>query len=234
LLLTQSRGAIVAVASVLVLGAVWRSGRRFRLWLAGGLALAACVALILSGSAALQHLLLDNASDSPVRSLFGRMELWKRGLAMLADRPITGIGLNGFAVLLPQVDPALGQLDPSVRQHAHDLYLQTALDLGLPGLVAIATLGWLAARAGVQSAQRGPATVRPLAIGLLLGLLAYALHGLVEVVGLSTGPGLVAWITIGLLMTLGSASPRWLQDDCRRDTPELKAPTSAQTESLVS
>ena len=107
LLLTQSRGAIVAVASVLVLGAMWRSGRRFRPWLVGGLALAACVALMLFGSAALQHLLLDDASDSPVRSLFGRMEIWKRGLAMLADRPITGIGLNGFAVLLPQVGTAL-------------------------------------------------------------------------------------------------------------------------------
>ena len=212
LLLTQSRGAVLAVASVLVLGAWCRCGRRSRAWVVGGLALAGCMAWMLFGSGALQHGVFDEASGSPASSLHGRMELWRPGLAMLLDMPITGIGLNGFAVLLPQVDPTLGQLDPSVRQHAHDIYLQTALDLGLPGLVAILAIGWCAARTGIQSAQSGPATVRPVAIGLLLGLLAYALHGLVEVVGLSSMPGTIVWITMGLLIALRSANPGWLHD----------------------
>ena len=55
-------------------------------------------------------------------------------LVMIADFPLTGIGLNTFPVVQQALYPALERRGGQWPT-AHNLYLQVALDLGLPGLI---------------------------------------------------------------------------------------------------
>lgn len=63
-----------------------------------------------------------------------RLDIWSRALAMLHDMPYTGIGLNTFPLIQSQFYTGY-LIGP--EPHAHNLYLQTALDTGLPGLLAL-------------------------------------------------------------------------------------------------
>lgn len=120
----------------LVLGALlWR--RQFpRILLAGVTALALGGVILL----ATHHNLIDRyftQTEDTVEHIkaspYG--QLWRSGLHIALQRPITGVGLKNFRVACD--DPQLG-LPPSVENrcstHPHNLYLEWLLDSGVVGL----------------------------------------------------------------------------------------------------
>lgn len=185
LLLSQSRGAWLGViAALLVL-----PGLRQRRWLSVPL-----IALVVSVLAVMilgpQHLQNWVFPASPVadaaatNTLPGRLELWTRALFMLRDFGLTGIGPGQFEPLLMVLYPPFFTSVMGGFQHAHNLYLQMALDFGVLGLVAWLALcfsigaGLLAAlRDGLKSADQ---TLAALAAGIFASLVVLSVHGLVE------------------------------------------------------
>lgn len=85
--------------------------------------------------------------------------------------------------------------------HAHNIFLQVALDVGLPGLIAYLAILLLAFWEGWQSARLDKA-LRPYALGLLGGLVALHIFGLTDALALGAKPGLLFWINIGLLTAM--------------------------------
>jgi hypothetical protein len=123
--LTQSLQAAFGIAcAALFLGACWNR------WVL------VCVPLILFASVlGLQHYGLQQAAnallslDDPLGiAVVLRLDIWSRALAMIHDMPYTGIGLDQFAVI--QTNYYTGFL-LGPEPHAHNLFLQVALDLGL-------------------------------------------------------------------------------------------------------
>jgi O-antigen ligase len=129
-----------------------------------------------------------------------RLDMWLRALAMLRDMPYTGIGLDTFPLIQSQFYPGvlLGR-DP----HAHNLYLQLALDLGLPGLFAFCWLIVESARAVWRASPRrslGPGTQATL-MGAVAGVLAYLSTGLLDSPW-AMKPGILLWVLLGLVLAL--------------------------------
>lgn len=62
----------------------------------------------------------------------GRIEAWKKGLRMIADRPLTGVGINCFTTA-----SALGYSPEFQRSwlQAHNLYVQVPSEVGVIGAV---------------------------------------------------------------------------------------------------
>ncbi|MFB0536211.1 MAG: hypothetical protein ACETWR_14640, partial [Anaerolineae bacterium] len=93
------------------------------------------------------------------------------------------------------------------------LFLQVAVDLGLPGLVAYLAL-WLSClvvawrayfvsrRRPVLSGVEGERGLAALAAGLGCSLVVMGLHGLVDAVTWGTKPAVVAWAVMGMAMAL--------------------------------
>jgi putative inorganic carbon (HCO3(-)) transporter len=198
LLLTQSRGAIVGVALALLVVGVWRSR-----WV-----LASLPVLFTGIWWAVRHfgaqqvaefLLVTNTTVTAA----GRSELWQRAIYMMQDFPYTGIGLGTFSQVMPILYPTfLIGPDAEIPQ-AHNLFLQTGVDLGIPGLVSF--IAFLAAFSitAVQTVRMAKHTeLESLATGLLGGFVVYLTHGLVDAVTFSTKPGTVIWVIMGLTAAL--------------------------------
>ena len=146
LILTLSRGAWLGfgVALVLWLAAVlwirgllsWTGLRRWwrahgKVW-QGGL-IGVGVAIILAGVIMVPVLL--GAVNQPGRTFSTREAIWRVALDAFAQQPLTGTGpfTFGRVLLAHQSTP------PSTpHSHAHNLVLQVAAELGLPGMVALA------------------------------------------------------------------------------------------------
>ncbi len=145
--LTQSRSGYVAFV-IGGLGLVFTAlpPHRRRLFL-GFLALVAIgITLIisLSGAGVITRELIGGASTGdPAFSLDtfeGRLEVWSRALYAIQDFPFTGMGMNTFRHVVHVLYP-LFLIPPDVDiAHAHNEFLQAALDLGLPGLIAFIAL----------------------------------------------------------------------------------------------
>ncbi len=188
LLLSQSRGAWLGAGLALLAMPVLRY-RRWWIVLLTVAALTAAAALAL-GPERLQSLLFPIAAGdeigATINTLPSRLELWMRALAMLHDFGLAGAGPGQFEQMVMVLYPPFFTGLLGGFQHAHNLYLQTAVDFGVLGLVALLAL-LLGSGASMVAAARGRATrsaadqpLTALVIGLFGSLLALAVHGLVD------------------------------------------------------
>jgi putative inorganic carbon (HCO3(-)) transporter len=180
LVLTQSRGAWIAYgAAIIVLPALrWRWG-----WAILLLALVAFIPMIyVLGFTPLLELL---APGGAVGGIGERLEVWSRAIFMIQDFPFTGIGMGSFEKLADTLYP-LFLVAPGKIAHSHNLFLQVAVDLGIPGLVAwlaaflvTCQSSWMVYQAGRSANENYLAA---LGAGLLCAQVALAVHGLTDAV----------------------------------------------------
>ncbi len=138
-----------------------------------------------------------------------RMRIWSLAIAELRAAPLLGVGLGAFRRIVAPRISATSNTAPIV--HAHNTFVQTALDVGLVGLGAYAVLIgvtlWMAWRTYVA----GDPILRWLAAGFGANVLAVHLFGLVDAVALGAKIGLLQWISIGLVAAMyrlrGSSPP---------------------------
>ena len=194
MMLGASRGALMGLA-VGLLALFVALGGWHRL---GGLAIAAAAAVIVwrVGPLTLLELL---GKGGAAGSLAGRLEIWSRAFYALQDFVFTGIGIGTFHLVIPLLYPYFTVGFDTPIGHAHNLLLQIGVDLGLPGLIAYATIlilslwvvGWTAA----TSPDRQQRFVAAGLLGALVGVLA---HGLFDAVLWGAKPAFVLWWLLGL------------------------------------
>ncbi len=138
------------------------------------------------------------------QSLSGRVLIWQRALYGIADHPLTGYGLGTFGEIAKHPYPLAGFV-PGAINHAHNLFLQTALDLGLPGLITFATIVGLAglalSRCYRMAPPRSPQSTWAMAmLGSFTGFLTYNLFD-----GLTLGarPAVLMWFLLALAIAAG-------------------------------
>lgn len=177
--LMQSRGALMALAVALATLALLRWHRKWWLW--AGMAFGGGVTLW-AAAAYLPRYLAGTMESG--RSLESRLELWSRGLYIVEDFPFTGVGMGTFQQVTIALYPVFSV--PGGEPHAHNLFLQIAIDLGLPGLIAWLAILMLVVTAAWQLNTRGrehdDRYVTGLGAGLLGSQVALIVHGLTDAV----------------------------------------------------
>ena len=83
------------------------------------------------------------SSSGAISGIDGRVEIWSRAIYMIQDFAFTGVGMGTFGDVADLLYPFF-LYAPGTIPHAHNLFLQIAVDLGVMGLVA-----WLAIVIGV-------------------------------------------------------------------------------------
>ncbi|MBV8087915.1 MAG: O-antigen ligase family protein [Chloroflexi bacterium] len=199
LMLTASRSGLLGAAAAVLLLLVLR-WRRFAFGLPLiGAGVAAGILEIGPSRIAQSLLALDTATGS---SGLGRLEVWDRAWSMIQDFPFTGIGLNTFPLILDTLYPLFSVGPDAQVAHAHDLFLQTAVDLGVLGLVCFLSLLLVAAYSLVRS--RGELAF---AAGVGAGLLGHLMFSVTDAVALGAKPGVFLWAMLGGAVALNAGRP---------------------------
>jgi putative inorganic carbon (HCO3(-)) transporter len=205
LALTESRQTYAATAIALLLLAA-TIGRRARIGVIIILALGIGLFLYLGPGHVARTLIYVGRAETlaDYSSWAKRVETWERSMRVIRDHPLTGIGFDGLFEVIHARYPTF--VIPAGRDHthAHNVFLQVALDLGLPGLVGfvwlIAAYAWMMWEVYRRSSER----LRLMAAGLFLGLLAQLLYGLANAATLFQKPGVFTWAYFGLGAALWS------------------------------
>jgi putative inorganic carbon (HCO3(-)) transporter len=143
-------------------------------------------------------------SMGPLGTLQFRLELWRWAIVSIGDFPLTGCGLGTFREVARgfyPLDPYRVPWDIDIA-HAHNIFLQTALDLGIPGLVAYLALLGIALAACWQVAVKGDRWERAIALGLAGSLIALHAYGMTDALALGSKPAVAFWFALGLIAAL--------------------------------
>jgi putative inorganic carbon (HCO3(-)) transporter len=135
-------------------------------------------------------------------SLSGRVEIWSRALYAIQDFVFTGTGLGTFREVVWILYPLFTVPPGRDIAHAHNIFLQVAVDTGVPGLIAYLALLGVAGWIGWRIAQT-PRN-RALALGLVAGLAGLHVYGLTDALAPGSKPGLILWYALGLLSAMSS------------------------------
>lgn len=184
LLLTKSRtGAFSLLAGMMALF-FWRASprRRVHMMLAGGMlaCLVLLVLLLVAGAdpedSALDVARMGREQDvGEVSSLTGRIPIWRELYWYIAERPLGGYGYGGFWTG-DRVYELSAILDWEFS-HAHSLYFEALLNVGIIGL----SIGGMLALAGMRrAAAAARQTDNPGFLFLLTWLWIGAIHGVAE------------------------------------------------------
>ncbi|MBL0058462.1 MAG: O-antigen ligase family protein [Elusimicrobia bacterium] len=170
-LASGTRGVWMAMFITLSL---WGFLRRDRKVLGVFLLLAALSALLVSVSPGLRGRtasIVNTKSDSSNRI---RMGLYAKSLELVRDHPLVGVG-PGNVVILPSELRWGGSPPDMTWTETHNMYLQSVVERGLPGLAvflwllaAVGRLLWRAARSG------------PPALGIFFGFVGLLFAGITE------------------------------------------------------
>lgn len=220
LLVTQSRGAIFAMATTTMVIMALRM--RHMLIALGVLALA----MLFGAYWGITRLsAVEIVTTNLLEGLYGRVEIWHRSLQALGDFGLTGIGFGTFTSTLPLLYPL--RVRVTDFPHAHNLLLQIGLDTGIPGLILFLALwitvavigGSLVARDrairrkaefGVssspevssvhqrQSMSRHDLPIWALGASLVGVMTALMIHGLIDAVLWNTKTAWVPWVSLAL------------------------------------
>lgn len=131
ILISSSRGGLLGLATVFVTVSYFKLG--------GKVALTGVVVLALGGLIYIQlpsyvkgrvDSIINYEQDYNLTAQDGRIEIWKRGMSMIASDPLTGVGMRNFPI-------AEGLMHSGVRgqawMNAHNSYLQVAAEIGVIG-----------------------------------------------------------------------------------------------------
>ena len=145
------------------------------------------------------------------KSAYDRIEFWNQGIEQLKSSPWLGIGLNEFRRVYEP--PVSWDFDIA---HVHNIFLQTALDLGLFGLMAyVGLVVMLLFRA--DQASRGPSSLAGrTAAGGGLSLVAVHVFGMGDAISLGAKVGVFQWLAAGLVL----AAWQLQQESKKRDLSE--------------
>jgi putative inorganic carbon (HCO3(-)) transporter len=217
-LLCQSRGGYIGLALTLPVLVIIALPRRWRWYtLIALVVLAIVLGFLVSNHWEAVRIWVTGstlAADPALslNTLEGRLEIWSRAIYGIQDFPFTGMGMNTFRKVVPVLYP-LFTIGPGIDiGHAHNEFLQAALDLGIPGMIAFLALYigafwmladiWRTTRQPSLNTEHWSLVTRFLALGLGGGLLAHLLYGLTDAVALGAKPGVLFWMLLGLIVGL--------------------------------
>ena len=197
LALTKARGAWLALGVVLGILMIlrWRRG-----WVV--LAVAVFMVSIVVYRIGIKPVVWMLTSTGSTSTLEGRQEIWSRAIFMIQDFSFTGVGLGTYGDVADAMYPFF-LASPGGTPHAHNLFLQIGVDLGIPGLIAwlaililVSVSAWRLYQYGLRRQDRGLAG---LGAALLCSEVALAVNGLTDAVTWGmVKPAPLVWALWGL------------------------------------
>jgi putative inorganic carbon (hco3(-)) transporter len=190
--LSFSRGGYLALAAVIFVAVLFHRRR----WLLLGLAIVALAALAIVPP--IRHRIVIETQNVYGNTVQSRIDLWSAAVTLIEHRPIFGAGLAGFQERVTpyytHLHTAANFIDP------HNIVLNFWVETGLLGLIAFAWIMAAGFAVSWQGWRRQDPGWSPYHLGVLLGLVAVLVHGMVDVPYFKNDLSLLFWTLIGITL----------------------------------
>jgi O-antigen ligase len=192
LVLTQSRGGLVAYGAVVLVAVLYLAkSRKTRFWLLALFPIAAVIAVPIIA------LYSERAAHFDELTAVSRLVLFGAAFSMFLSSPIIGVGYGNFRELSATMIPGT-----TVLIDSHNLYLQLLSETGIVGLGAFLVIMVGMMRLALRQ-FRCPRTPfdQVIGFGAFAAIVSVLVHGLVDFLFIGSPQfGALFWLVLGLLV----------------------------------
>lgn len=150
---------------------------------------------------------IGNFADS---SIAYRFTMWEITLDIIRDYPIAGVGFGHLP--FKQVFETYIRTMPIY--HSHNTYLQTAAEMGIPGLLVLLFLLFILFKYGILNLVKSQDRyIKILSAGALSSLAGVLAHGIAENVLYLPRIIFTFWILVGFILTLDRINSQQLKEN---------------------
>lgn len=187
MVLTYSRGALIAVQLSILFFAFFNKRK----------VLLITMMLLVALSFTSSYYIKRHIGSMGMIAGFDRIGLWREALAVIEDFPLTGCGINTYAVVGPHY-----KISGGGGCYPHNSYLQMAAESGLLGLGAfiwIIVILFRTSLANIDKVRDKPHGI--ILLGLLAGLFGFLVHSFVDVNIYTLQLCNLMWFTMALIIS---------------------------------
>jgi putative inorganic carbon (hco3(-)) transporter len=146
-----------------------------------------------------------------------RVSLYMSAINIVKNYPITGAGLNTYAMVIPKY-----AIDDSDRNHyAHNSYLQIAAETGIVGLMAFLWFLWAIFIKGMRhlrllrSCGMSKSDIYNLILGLMAGIVGFSVHAFFDTTFTAVMLAALFWIMLGAVVAVSNINESCLADGAK-------------------
>lgn len=169
-----------------------------------------------------------------------RQQAWRGAEAMVRSHPIFGVGIGQYSVQQQKYSftgrpgffftNSKDPMAPALGEQAHNLYLQTAAELGLPGLILfLAALSAFLGAALQKVATMDTGTRRTLLLGSMASVIAFAVDAFGSPAWQYGQVSMFFWLVLGI----GTGCLRPRAKHISRPLPEDGSPRSTKSSRTI-
>lgn len=198
--LTGSRAGLAALGLAALATLIVRN-RRW-LWIPGALLLTAALAVTFAPHVLADALDIFLRDETVSTKLVARLDIWASALKGIEDHAFTGIGLGVFNDIVPARYPyeTVG-LSYTVSQ-AHNIFLDTALALGIPGCLGLLSMVTGLVITSLKTIH-SPCFTCAASTAALSGLVAFFAFGMTDSLAFSNPSSLTLWFcSFGIVVAM--------------------------------
>jgi putative inorganic carbon (HCO3(-)) transporter len=132
-------------------------------------------------------------------SVTSRFFIWKKGLEMIKEHPLLGVGPGNYRIEVPKDISSRPTLPP------HNMFLLVAGEMGIPGLLIYLWILWIIFKEiVVLFNMTTDLEVRSIALGLLAGLIWFIVQSFFSHFLPDIKYGMLFWLMVGVSFSLKS------------------------------
>jgi len=200
LLLTQSRGGLLAYVAILVTSACFFApNRKSRMRRIAVVLIACLIAGVVAG------LFFERLTEIDDFTAVSRLAIWGGAFATFAHSPVIGAGFGNLRMLMG----GLLDLPEGWVGDAHNLYLELLAETGIVGLLAFALFMAVALRTALRGYRAAQSELsRMICFAVFIAMVGVLVHGTVDYL-FHTTPQLAAlfFLILGMLKTQSNHPP---------------------------
>jgi len=121
---------------------------------------------------------------------------------IIKANPFLGVGINNYTEVMGQYDTTDVKLTSITRHQVHNIFLQVAAEMGIMGLAIFIWLIFVVYKEGLSYIKSSESPMSNIVVGLIGGITAFLIHGLVDAASLGNHLFLIFWFFTGIVIAI--------------------------------
>lgn len=133
---------------------------------------------------------------------WSRIPLMQVSYSIIKAHPLLGVGINNYTEIMEDYDTTDIGVTSLTTYQVHNIFLQIAADMGIMALVIFIWLIFMVYKEGLSYIKASEDSISAIVIGLIGGITAFLIHGLVDAASLGNHLFLIFWFFTGIIIAI--------------------------------